>query len=91
LNRPRFRKFPNFVEKAVDLLDNIERIAEYYLPTITLDRISDEADNRFLELAITAKVTYLVTGNFTDFDFAEYENIKIVSPKYFYEEVCLIT
>lgn len=89
LSRPKFGKFPNFVEKANDLLDNFEKIAEYYQPTITIDRISDDADNRFLALALTANAKYIVTGNFTDFDFAEYEAVKIVSPKYFYEVVCL--
>ena len=89
LSRPKFRKFSNFVEKANDLLDSIEKIAEYYQPTITINRISDDADNRFLELALTAQAQYIITGNFTDFDFAEYEHVKIVSPKYFYEEICL--
>ena len=89
LNRPKFNKFPNFVEKANNLLDSIEKIAEYYQPTITIDRISDDADNRFLELALTANAQYIITGNFTGFNFAEYEDVKIVSPKYFYEEVCL--
>ena len=90
-NRPKFNKFSNFVKKANNLLDSIEKIAEYYQPIITINRISDDADNRFLELALTAKAQYIITGNFTDFDFAEYEDVKIVSPKYFYEEVCLTT
>ncbi len=51
--------------------------------------MSDDADNRSLELALTANTQCIVIGNFTDFDFAEYENIKIVSPKYFYEAICL--
>ncbi|MDZ7897817.1 MAG: putative toxin-antitoxin system toxin component, PIN family [Arcicella sp.] len=89
LNRPKFKRFPNFVEKTTDLLDSIEKISEYYQPTTTIERTFDHADNRFLELAITANAHYIVTGNFTDFDFAEYEKIKILSPKYFYEEVCV--
>ena len=89
LSRPKFKRFPNFVEKSTDLLSSIEKISEYYQPTITIERISDDADNRFLEVAITANAHYIITGNFTDFNFAEYEEIKIVSPKYFYEEVCL--
>ena len=89
LSRPKFEKFSNFVERANNLLDSIEKIAEYYQPTITIDRISDDSDNRFLELSLTANAQYIIIGNFTDFDFAEYEDVKIVSPKYFYEEVCL--
>jgi uncharacterized protein len=70
------------------LLNYFEEIAEFYEPTIKLDFISDEADNRFLELALTANAQYIVTGNFTDFDFSEFKSIKIVSPKYFYELCC---
>jgi uncharacterized protein len=88
LNRSKFDKFKDFKKKALILLDYFEEIAEYYEPTIKLDFISDEADNRFLELALTANAQYIVTGNFTDFDFAEYKSIKIVSPKYFYELCC---
>ena len=88
LNRPKFDKFKDFKKKSLILLDYFERIAEYHEPTIKLDFISDEADNRFLELAFTANAQYIVTGNFTDFNFSEYESIKIVSPKYFYELCC---
>jgi uncharacterized protein len=88
LNRPKFEKFKDFKKKALILLDYFEEIAEYYEPTIRLDYISDEADNRFLELALIAKAQYIVTGSFTDFDFSEYKSIKIVSPKYFYELCC---
>lgn len=89
LSRPKFNKFPNFVEKATGLLESIEKISEYHQPTITIERINDNTDNRFLELAVTANAHYIIIGNFTDFDFSEYEKIKIVSPKYFYEGVCL--
>jgi uncharacterized protein len=85
LKRPKFDKFKDFKKKALNLLAYFEEIAEYYEPTIKLDFINDEADNRFLELALTANAQFIVTGNFTDFDFSEYESIKIVSPKYFYE------
>jgi uncharacterized protein len=88
LKRPKFDKFKDFNKKALILIEYFEKIAEYHEPSIILDFISDEADNRFLELAITAKAQYIVTGNFTDFDFSEYESIKIVSPKYFYELCC---
>jgi uncharacterized protein len=88
LNRPKFDKFKDFKKKALILLNYFEEIAEFYEPTIKLDFISDEADNRFLELALTANAQYIVTGNFTDFDFSEFKSIKIVSPKYFYELCC---
>lgn len=88
LNRPKFDEFKDFKKKALILLNYFEEIAEYYEPTFKLDFISDEADNRFLELALTANAQYIVTGNFTDFDFTEFKSIKIVSPQYFYELCC---
>lgn len=88
LKRPKFQKHPNFISKAYSLIENIERIAEFYEPKVIIERIFDDADNRFLELAITAQADYIITGNFNDFNFYEYEGVKIVSPKYFFENCC---
>lgn len=88
LNRPKFVKFLGFHKNANKLIDNLEKIAEFYEPVVRLDIILDEADNRFLELAITAGANFIITGNTNDFTFSEYEGIKIVSPKYFYENHC---
>ena len=88
LGRKKFDKITNFRAKAEKLLENIEKIAEFYEPTMRLNVISDDTDNRFLELGIAAHADFIITGNFTDFTFAEFEGIKIVSPKYFYENYC---
>ena len=50
-----------------------------------VDIISDEPDNRLLELAETCSADYLVTGNIKDFTMHEYKGTKIVSPKEFFE------
>ncbi len=88
LNRPKFLKFPDFHKNSLKLIDNLEKIAEFYEPVIHLDIIMDEADNRFLELALIAGANFIITGNTNDFTFSEYEGIKIVSPKYFYQNHC---
>ena len=88
LSRNKFDRFLNFKDRADKLLNNLEKIAEFYEPKITLNVINDFADNRYLELAIEAKASYIITGNFNDFTFTEYNNTKIVSAKYFYENFC---
>ena len=88
LSRNKFDRFLNFKDRADKLFNNLEKIAEFYEPKITLNVINDFADNRYLELAIEAKASYIITGNFNDFTFTEYNNTKIVSAKYFYENFC---
>lgn len=67
------------------MLIDIERKAIFFTPTITLNVISDEPDNRLLELAVESGADYLITGNSNDFPFAKYEGTKIVSPKEYWE------
>jgi len=88
LMRPKFAKFSNFRTNAKRLLPKLVRVAEFYEPVIKLDFIKDESDNRFLELAVSAKANFIITGNTNDFTFPEYEGIQIVSPKFFYENYC---
>ena len=51
LQRRKFSKYPDFVFKAESLLADIERKATLFHPQKTLNIISDNADNRLLELA----------------------------------------
>ncbi len=88
LTRPKFSKFLNFQTNAKDLLVKLERAGEFYKPTVKLELIKDEPDNRFLEVALVAQANFIVTGNTNDFTFSEYEGIQIVSPKFFYETCC---
>jgi len=45
--------------------------------------VSDDADNRILECALTGKADFIISGNHHLLDLGEYEDIKIVSPKGF--------
>jgi predicted nucleic acid-binding protein len=51
LRRPKFSAFYDFAIRAEALLANIESKAVMYIPEIKLNLISDDADNRILELA----------------------------------------
>ena len=85
LNRDKFAKFPDFHARAQTLLSDIKTYGVRFKPTVKVDLISDEPDNRLLELAETCGADYLVTGNTNDFTLTQYKETKIVSPKEFFE------
>ncbi len=85
LNREKFSRFPDFHFRAQALLTDIENRALKFNPIVSLNIISDKADNRLLELAETCLAAYLVTGNTNDFTMTEYKGTKMVSPKEFFE------
>ena len=85
LNREKFSKFPDFHTRAQALLSDIENYGVRFTPTAKVDIISNEPDNRLLELAEACSADYLVTGNTNDFTMTQYIHTKIVSPKEFFE------
>ena len=85
LNREKFAKFPDFHAMAQILLRDIETYGVRFTPAAKVDLISDEPDNRLLELAETYGADYLVTGNTNDFTMTDYKGTKIVTPKEFFE------
>ncbi len=85
LHRPKFHRFVDFTENAKGLLEEIGLKAQYYIPTIKLDIISDQDDNMILELADKSEADFIITGNTTDFTMDSYKNTKIVSPKEYWE------
>ena len=85
LARPKFSKFPDFFIRAEALLVEIEAKAKKYVPTITLNLISDQDDNMILELADECMADFVITGNTTDFTFPSYKKTKIVTPKEYWE------
>jgi hypothetical protein len=80
----RFSKFPGFANNAEIILEHVKRVGQLYKPTIQLHVIKDAPDNRFLELGVTAKANFLITGNTRDFTFKEYDKLSIISPKDYY-------
>ncbi len=85
LSRPKFARFPDFFGRAESLLADIEDKAKKIVPRTKIDLISDKDDNKVLELADECEADFIITGNTTDFTFAEYKNTKIVSPKDYWE------
>jgi uncharacterized protein len=85
LNRIKFFRYPDYDIKSKILLSNINKFGCKYLPTIKINIIQDESDNRFLELAETCDAEYLITGNLRHFPMREYKKTKIVTLKEFWE------
>ena len=85
LAREKFSKFQDFFIRAKALLVEIEAKATKYIPTITLDLISDDDDNMILELADKCLADFVITGNTTDFTFPTYKQTKIVTPKEYWD------
>lgn len=86
LSRPKFSVFKDFKSRADTFISKIQEVAIKFSPDIKLNVISDEADNRFLELSVYAKADYLITGNTTDFTEKKYENVDIVTPREYWDK-----
>jgi len=85
LTRDKFKRYPEFHANAKSLVLDLKRIATIYNPEFKLNIINDVDDNRFLELAESAKANYIVTGNYKDFTIKKHKNTLIVTPKEFWE------
>jgi putative PIN family toxin of toxin-antitoxin system len=85
LSRPKFDKFQDFFVRAESLLVDIETKALKFVPKVKLTLISDADDNMILELADECLADFIITGNTTDFTFSVYKQIKIVTPKEYWE------
>ncbi len=85
LQYPKFIKKKAFKEKSENLLHNMKIFGTFYYPQFSLSVLKDKSDNKFLELAVEAKADYLITGNHLDFNIEVFQNVKIVSPKNFWE------
>ena len=86
LSRPKFSVFKDFKSRAETFITKIQEVAVKFSPDIKLNVISDEADNRFLELSVYAQADYLITGNTNDFTENKYENVDIVTPREYWDK-----
>lgn len=83
--REKFRKIPGFSDRASKLVQALKPLAYFMEPTEVINLLSDEPDNRILELAIEAHARAIVTGNTRDFTFSTFQGIAIQTPKEFYD------
>jgi len=81
LSREKFARFPDFKAQAEILLNRLREISTQFAPKVHLEIITDENDNRFLELALTAQPDFLITGDTNDFTMSAIGNTQIVTPR----------
>ena len=67
------------------LIADIESKSTRFSPSKKLAIISDQDDNKFLELTSECKADFLITGNTNDFTIKKYKRTKIVTPKMYWE------
>ena len=77
LGRPKFRFDPELVG---EFLDHLERTGLSTAPAPLRTHLADPDDEPFLEVALAAKVPFLVTGNQRHFP-KQMEGVQIVSPR----------
>jgi uncharacterized protein len=85
INRPKFERYPDFLNKAEFVIAQIEDKAKNYYPKERFEIISDLDDNKLLELAHESKADFIITGNTNDFTMSEFRGTKIISPKEYWE------
>jgi putative PIN family toxin of toxin-antitoxin system len=86
LKRQKFARYQDFFARAEILLVYIEVHAVKYFLKTGLHIMADQSDNKILELADECLADYIITGNTTDFTFAEYKQTKIVSPEEYWNK-----
>jgi len=85
LKREKFSKYPSFKTNAEIVLGKIDDLALYFQPNLEIDAVKDKPDNRFLELAVFSNAEFLITGNTLDFIIDKFEEVKIVTPREYWE------
>lgn len=86
LKREKFNRYPNFRIDAEFFLSALDGFAEKLNPSVRLQSVlQDDDDHKFLELAMEAKVDFLITGNTTHFPFKIYQKVQIVTPSEYWE------
>ncbi len=81
LSREKFARYSDFKSRAQLLLNRLYEISAKFTPTTRIDIITDEGDNRFLELALAAQPGFLITGNTNDFTMQAIGSTRIVTPR----------
>lgn len=83
LNRPKFQFNP---ENIKTFLNEIKLIGTIVLTIPLKKSLPDIDDNMFLEVALSANVKYIITGNIKHFPKSLCENVMVVAPANFINE-----
>jgi putative PIN family toxin of toxin-antitoxin system len=78
---PKFNRNRDFVLNARIVWEGFYRFSVLVQPTVILPLLKDSSDNKFLEVAVSGRADFLITGNAKDFPFKQFENTSIISPR----------
>ncbi len=82
-----YPKLARAIPDPAGLATLIEAVAVVVAPTRTIDVISDEADNRVLEAAVTGTAEYVISGDHHLLELVSFEQIPILRPADFCAQV----
>lgn len=83
LYKTKFDKYFLLEDTRPDILSTILKYSTIIIPTVTIKACRDPGDDIYLELAISAKADFIITGDPDLQALNPFENIPIVSPKEF--------
>jgi putative PIN family toxin of toxin-antitoxin system len=84
INREKFDKFLS-QETREEIINDLANASEFLDVTHQTNACRDPKDNRFLELAVSGKAKYLISGDEDLLSLGEYNGIPIVTPRRFLE------
>lgn len=84
INRKKFSKHLNYNLAQVKL---IMEYAKFTIPSRKKFNLPDIDDLKYIQTAVAAKADYIVTGNIKDFPDDIYDGVKIITPKYYLDEL----
>jgi uncharacterized protein len=85
MNRKKFDTYPEFKIKAGVVLSKMKDLSKIYQNNLKINILTDESDNKFLELATASSADFLITGNTLDFTIKEFEYTKILTPREYWD------
>ena len=85
MNREKFVKYINFKTQADVVLNKLREISRFYKPDRKINILTDTSGNKFLELAAVSSADYLITGNTLHFQITEFEYIRILTPREYWD------
>jgi hypothetical protein len=87
LSYPKVRKFIKVSEEDLDLwVASIELIARPVEGNLTIHAVAgDPDDNKYIEAAVEGLAQFVVTGDRHLLSLKSYENIRIVTPRVFFD------
>ena len=85
ISRPKFDKYIS-IEQRVEVINNYEKFGQLYEVSTRINACRDPKDNKFLELAVEAGASCIITGDKDLLVLHPFQNIPILSAGDFLKE-----